>query len=257
MLKYMTELTFFHYLLIGWFALAGAIFIALFFVVAPYGRHTKRNWGPGLNSKMGWIVMESTAPLMFGACFVFGQNRNTIAGLVFLILWEAHYIHRAFIYPFRRKESPKPMPMAVIALGFIFNAVNGYLNGRYIYTLSDGFSNSWLADPRFITGVLLFIGGFIINRESDHILHNLRQVGESGYKITHRGLFHWISCPNYLGEIMIWTGWALSTWSITGLSFAVWTAANLIPRARSHHIWYQKNFADYPANRKTLVPGIW
>ena len=199
--------------------------------------------------------MESTAPLIFAVCFVLGNHRNTITELVFLILWEAHYIHRAFIYPLHRRESTRPMPVVVISLGFIFNAVNSYLNGRFIFTLSAGYSNSWLADPRFIIGVLFFIAGFIINRYSDNILRNLRQPGEHGYKIANSGLFRWISCPNYLGEIMIWTGWAISTWSLAGLSFAFWTAANLIPRARSHHLWYQKYFTGYPSNRKTLVPG--
>jgi 3-oxo-5-alpha-steroid 4-dehydrogenase 1 len=104
---------------------------------------------------------------------------------------------------------------------------------------------------------LLFILGFIINRQADFTLHKLRKGGETGYSIAYNGLYRWISCPNYLGEILIWTGWAVATWSLAGLSFAVWTAANLVPRARAHHRWYLQNFADYPANRKMLVPGIW
>ena len=63
--------------------------------------------------------------------------------------------------------------------------------------------------------------------------------------------------PNYLGEIVVWSGWALATWSLPGLAFAVWTIANLAPRARSHHTWYQETFPDYPAERKALVPWMW
>jgi 3-oxo-5-alpha-steroid 4-dehydrogenase 1 len=253
----MNELNFFHYLNIAWFALAGAIFVILFFIVAPYGRHVSRSWGPAIKSKIGWIVMESTAPLIFAVCFILSPDRNSPTLLVFLFLWEAHYIHRAFIYPLHRRDGDKPLPVAVITLGFIFNAVNGYLNGRYVFTFSEGYSGSWLSDPRFVLGVLLFAIGFVINRESDLILRNLRRPGESGYRIARNGLYRWVSCPNYLGEIIIWTGWALATWSTAGLSFALWTAANLIPRARAHHIWYRKNFPDYPPDRKTLVPGIW
>jgi 3-oxo-5-alpha-steroid 4-dehydrogenase 1 len=253
----MSEANLFNSIIIGWFVLAGGIFVALFFIVAPYGRHAGRNWGLNIRSRAGWIIMESTAPLIFAVCFVLGQNRNTVPELVLLILWEAHYIHRAYIYPLHRRDGGKPMPVAIIGLGFIFNAVNSYLNGRYIFTFSAGYSNNWLSDPRFIIGTALFIIGFIINRESDLILRNLRQPGQSGYRIANRGLYRWISCPNYLGEIIIWIGWAISTWSLAGLSFAIWTAANLIPRARSHHLWYQKNFPDYPAERKTLVPGVW
>jgi protein-S-isoprenylcysteine O-methyltransferase Ste14 len=139
----------------------------------------------------------------------------------------------------------------------VFNGVNAYLNGRYVYNFSRGYPDDWIKDPRFILGVLLFIVGFVINRHSDNILLKLRQPGESGYKIPYGGFYRWISCPNYFGEIVIWIGWALMTWSLAGIAFATWTAANLIPRARSHQKWYTQHFADYPTERKTLLPGIW
>ena len=41
-----------------------------------------------------------------------------------------------------------------------------------------------------------------------------------------------------------------------GLAFAVFTAANLGPRARSNHSWYQENFPDYPEGRRALIPGV-
>ena len=85
----------------------------------------------------------------------------------------------------------------------------------------------------------------------------MRRPGSHGYSICNEGLYRWISCPNYFGEIIIWTGWALATWSLAGLAFAVWTFANLAPRARAHHIWYRRQFPDYPPERKSLLPGVW
>jgi steroid 5-alpha reductase family enzyme len=115
----------------------------------------------------------------------------------------------------------------------------------------------WLLDARFIVGVLLFITGYAINRWADSKLRRLRGPGETDYKIPYGGLYKWISCPNYLGEIIEWFGWAIATWSIPGLAFAIWTLANLAPRARSHHIWYKTHFAAYPQERKALVPWLW
>ena len=149
------------------------------------------------------------------------------------------------------------MPIVVTGSGVLFNAVNGYLNGRYIFTLSDGYTNEWLGDPRFAAGVGLFIIGFIINRRADHILSRLRRPGESDYKISYGELYRWISCPNYFGEIITWIGWAVATWSLPGLAFATWTAVNLVPRARAHHAWYREHFPDYPPERRALVPGLW
>jgi protein-S-isoprenylcysteine O-methyltransferase Ste14 len=88
-------------------------------------------------------------------------------------------------------------------------------------------------------------------------LSRLRTGSETGYKIPKGGLYRWIACPNYFGEIVIWTGWAIATWSLAGLSFALWTVANLAPRAKSHRKWYQEQFVDYPASRKALIPGVW
>jgi 3-oxo-5-alpha-steroid 4-dehydrogenase 1 len=247
------EQVIFNDLIIGWFSLAVVVFLALLFVAAPYGRHFRRGWGLAINNRMGWVIMEAAAPLVFAICFFLGKNEITITTLVFLGLWEAHYIHRAFIYPFSLRR--RPMPIAIVAFGLFFNTVNGYLNGRYIFTLSPGYANGWLGDPRFLVGVALFITGFIINRRADRILRNLRQGGS--YRIPHGGLYRWVSSPNYLGEIIIWSGWAVATWSLPGLAFAVWTAANLAPRARSNHAWYRQHFKDYPPERRALLPGLW
>lgn len=253
----MTEQTFFNWLLAAWFVVAVAIFIILFFIVAPYGRHTRSNWGLTINNKLGWVVMEAVSPLIFTACFVFGSNTRTVTELIFLGLWDAHYIHRAFIYPFSLRGEGRRMPLAVVTSGILFNTVNAYLNGRYIFAFSSGYTDQWLTDPRFIAGAGIFIIGFIINRQADRTLRNLRPAGDSGYRIPYGGMYRWISCPNYFGEILIWVGWAVANWSLPSLAFALWTAANLIPRARSHHLWYHEHFPDYPPERGVLIPGIW
>lgn len=253
----MSEHIFFDRLLIGWFSLAGVIFATLIFVAAPYGRHMRKGWGPTIDNRLGWVIMEAPAALVFAGLFGVGEFRNTPAGWVFFILWEAHYIHRAFIYPLMIRGANKRMPIIVATMAFLFNAVNAYLNGRYLSTLSGGYPADWLTDPRFIAGLALFLAGYIINRQADRSLRRLRQPGKCGYAIPEGDLYRWISCPNYLGEIMEWFGWAIATWSLAGLAFAVWTAANLAPRARAHHHWYRQRFADYPPRRKALLPGLW
>jgi 3-oxo-5-alpha-steroid 4-dehydrogenase 1 len=251
------ELTVFNGLLIGWFVLALVIFVALFFIAAPYGRHVRRGWGYTLGEKLGWVIMEAPSPIVFAICFFSGSNTITVTMLVFFVLWQAHYLHRSFIYPFSLRGNTRRMPVSVIVFGMVFNVMNGYLNGRYISVFSDGYTTQWLTDPRFIVGALLFVAGFVINRHADHILRGLRRPGESEYRIAYRGFYRWVSSPNYLGEIIIWCGWALATWSLPGLAFAFWTVANLLPRARANHHWYRDTFTDYPQERKALVPGVW
>ena len=142
------------------------------------------------------------------------------------------------------------IPMSAV----VFNVFNGYLNGRQLAWAADSYSPEWLRDPRFIIGVLLFLGGFAINIYSDQVLIRLRTKSGAGYAIPQGGLYRWISCPNYFGELIEWCGWAILTWSMAGLVFAVWTAANLVPRAISNHRWYREQFPEYPAERKAVLP---
>jgi 3-oxo-5-alpha-steroid 4-dehydrogenase 1 len=171
-------------------------------------------------------------------------------------MWQAHYVHRAFVYPWMLRDAGRRMPWAVVAMGIAFNTVNAFINGHWLFAVS-GDHNGWPADPRFALGLALFAAGFAINRWSDATLRRLRAPGESGYRIPQGGFFRWVSCPNYLGEIVEWSGWALATWSLPGLAFAVWAAANLAPRARANHRWYRERFPDYPAQRKALLPKVW
>jgi 3-oxo-5-alpha-steroid 4-dehydrogenase 1 len=251
------ETTIFNSLLIAWFALGAVVFIALFFIAAPYGRHVRKGWGYSVGNKLGWVLMEAASPIVFFVFWLIGDYRFNVVSLVFLGLWEVHYIHRAFIYPFTLRGAARRMPLSVISMGFFFNLMNAYLNGRYIFLFSGGYANSWLKDPRFIVGVILFVTGYFINRQSDLALRELRKPGESGYKISYSRFYRWVSSPNYLGEITIWMGWALATWSLAGLVFAFWTVANLLPRARANHAWYRRTFTDYPPDRKALIPRVW
>ena len=90
----------------------------------------------------------------------------------------------------------------------------------------------------------------------------LRKGGKKGYFIPEGGMFRWISCPNFFGEILQWTGFAVMTWSPAALVFALWTFFNLVPRALSHHKWYKSTFPEYPPERKgpaslySLAPSL-
>ena len=88
------------------------------------------------------------------------------------------------------------------------------------------------------------------------ILINLRKGLEKGYKVPFGGFFRYVSCPNHLGEIIEWFGFAILTCSVPAFAFALWTVANLFPRAIEHHKWYKKKFHNYPKNRKIILPYL-
>jgi steroid 5-alpha reductase family enzyme len=172
--------------------------------------------------------------------------------LLFLI----HYTNRALIFPFRIRTSGKRMPMLIALLAVVFNVVNGSFLGYYLGNFHLENTPSLFNDIRFIAGTLLFFTGLITNTSADESLIRLRKMSETGYQIPQGGLFRWISCPNFFGEILEWLGYALLCWSLPALAFFIWTFCNLVPRALDHHRWYKRNFTDYPLNRKAVFPGI-
>ncbi|MBI2425303.1 MAG: DUF1295 domain-containing protein [Candidatus Hydrogenedentes bacterium] len=239
------------------FVVAALVFVTLFLVSAPYGRHTRRGWGPTVNETPGWVLMELPAVITIAVCFVWGHGLAWSPVWIFLILWEIHYVHRTFIFPFRLRRPGRKTPILIVLFAILFNVFNGYMNGRYLGLHAGEYTLDWFTDPRFVAGAGLFFSGMAINLHADQVLFKLRQNGGAEYGIPQGGLYRWISCPNYFGELLEWMGWALATWCLPGLLFAVWTAANLVPRAITHHRWYRERFAEYPAERKAIVPFVW
>lgn len=231
------------------------VFIVLFFVTAGYGQYVNKKWGPAINNKLGWFVMEIPTVIIYFIYFLISDRTTDLISLIFFGIWMLHYAQRTFIFPLLI-HGRHPMPISIILLGITFNGINTYLQARWLYHFSSIYPSEWIFNPLFIIGIIVFFCGFIINLHSDSIIRNLRKPGETEYKIPYSGMFKYVSSPSYFGEITEWVGWAIMTWSVPGLIFAVWTFANLAPRARSNHLWYIKTFPDYPSNRKALIPFI-
>ena len=252
----MSELGFHTGLLWTFFVLSALLVPTLLFVSAPYGRHVRGGWGPTIPNTVGWIVMELPAVVTMAVMFVLGRGWEHTTQIAFLAIWEWHYIQRTFVFPFRLRSSGKRMPLMVALMAVVFNVANGYLIGRWLFGLGPARPDAWLGDPRFLLGVCVFLAGWVINIQSDTILIHLRKPGETGYKVPHGGLYRFVTCPNYLGELIEWLGFALLTWCLPALAFAAWTAGNLVPRAVEHHRWYRERFEGYPPQRRAILPFI-
>jgi steroid 5-alpha reductase family enzyme len=139
----------------------------------------------------------------------------------------------------------------------LFNTLNGSAVGYGLLRGGPPYPSDWFSSPAFLCGSLLFLAGFAVNLHSDAVLRNLKAAGAGEYRIPWGGLYRFVSCPNYLGEITEWAGFAVLTWSLPGAAFAFFTFCNLAPRALTSHRWYRETFPDYPARRKALIPFLW
>lgn len=246
----------FNTILWAWALLGLAVFVLLLFVKAPYGRHSRKDWGPSIPNRLAWFLMEFPSLLVFILFFLLGPDEIQQLTWIFFALYVFHYTNRSLIWPWRTRTSGKQMPLVVAIMAVCFNLINGFTNGYYFSAFASKYTFDWLTDVRFITGAILYGGGSFLNWWSDQILLRLRKGGNKGYYIPRGGLFRWVSCPNFLGEILQWFGFAVMTWSPAALVFALWTFFNLVPRAVAHHRWYRDTFEDYPAERKVIIPFL-
>ena len=249
-----TEL--YNYIVTGWIVVGIVLFPVLLKISAPYGRHIRKGWGPLIPNKLGWLIMEITSLVIFTVLLFTGLPSKMDMAYVLGAFWIIHYVNRSLIYPFRTHTTRKKMPLVIAVMAFVFNLVNGSLNGYFLGFLSDGYYENWIFDIRFLLGVLLFFTGMNINIQSDNILLSLRNSNGNGYSIPQGGMFKYVSCPNFFGEIIEWAGFALMTWNPASLAFLIWTCINLIPRGLDHHSWYKRTFESYPANRKAIFPYV-
>ncbi len=235
-------------------SMAVVVFILLFYISAPYGKFLRKGWGPSVRSKWAWMIMEAPSPVIMTIFYLWSDQKN-LPQLIFISLWLLHYIHRTFIYPFTQSGSNKSYPLILVFMAFVFNSLNGFINGYGVFHLLS-YDNSWLNSWQFSIGILIFTMGFIVNKTADEKLRRLRDGNREEYVLPRGWLFKYISCPHYFGESIEWGGWALMTWSVPGLVFFIFTIANLFPRAIASHKWYKEKFPDYPVGRKAVIPFI-
>ena len=250
----------FHLFLIIMAVVALVVFVSLFFVDAGYGKFYNPKWGPAVNNKLGWVLMESPVFVAMLLLWLFSDRCGDLVRLAFLFLFELHYIQRSFVFPFRMRGD-SVMPLSIVLMGVTFNVANALMQGGWIYYISpaDYYPADWLTDPRFIGGFLVFIIGMYINIQSDDIIRNLRKEGDSNHYLPKGGMFRYVTSANYFGEFVEWVGFAILTWSWAGAVFALWTYANLCPRAALIYDRYKTEFGDELDTKKVkrIIPFIY
>ena len=239
--------------------MAVVVFVSLFFVDAGYGRFYAPKWGPAIDNRLGWMLMEAPVFVAMLLLWWLSDRREDGIRLVFLLLFELHYFHRAFVFPWLMRGRSK-MPLSIIGTAVLFNTLNAYMQGGWLFYVSpvDYYSADWLTSVPFLVGTALFLFGMGVNIHPDRIIRNLRKPGDTAHYLPRGGMFRWVTSANYFGELVEWTGFAILTWSVSGAVFALWTFANLAPRAARIYNGYRQEFPEQLDTRTTkrIIPFI-
>ena len=122
----------FYIFLIVMAVVALAVFVSLFFVDAGYGKFYDKKWGPAVNNKLGWVLMEAPVFIAMLVLWLCSDRRDDLVRLAFLFLFELHYFQRSFVFPFRLRGK-SVMPLSIIVMGVTLNVLNALMQGGWIY----------------------------------------------------------------------------------------------------------------------------
>lgn len=254
----------------------------VWFVPSPYGKFYNTSWGLPLNGRYGFMFQEVFSPLIltlsFAPSYFSWRFSGSDAWSAILsdpnwwcyLLWLCHYIHRSLVFPLMM-ASMSPAAFANVFSATVFNIINGYVNGRSLFfraVLGDGTTS--LYSPQFVIGVVFFFCGMYINISADYSLARMRrekiavakskdEKESSSYFIPHGGLFEYVSCANYTGEILEWISfWMAQSFTLAPFSFMAWTLSMLGTRALHHHHMYVHDLFPgvYPKDRKAVIPFL-
>ncbi len=237
------------------FVVSGIVFVATGIKPAPYGRYVRPGFGPGLPPRLAWFSMAAPGLGLFGYVIWEAPALGQVVPSILIGFWLAHFAHRCLVHPLQIRSRVR-VPLAVVALGVLVCSALAYVNAHAVGGWGREYPVRWLWSVRFLYGTLVFGTGFVVNRYADWKLCRLRTESGQDRALPRGGVFDELACPNYLGEMMMWIGWAILTWSKAGFAMAAISVATLVPRGYSHLLWYRRTFREYPPSRRAVIPFL-
>ena len=240
------------------FLLAVASFSVQLCWPIPYGKHAEGYTRCPVPTRIFYMIAHLVPGFVFFTLtyFLEGVQFRNPFNITLYILFVVHYLVKGLVMPIISRYSSSRVSLWIPVAILVTNTLYHYINAEFIG--SAHYCEKYYYDPRLILGLLLFVIGFVIGRIADVQLIFLRKSRKSkDYMIPKGFLFSLISCPNYFGEGLEWFGWAVMTWSLSGLVWWLFVESTLVTRARHNHNWYRMEFSNYPLHRKALIPFIY
>ena len=168
-----------------------------------------------------------------------------------------HFVKRELETLFVHKFSASTMPvMNVFKNSFFYWAFSGLLCAVFIYHPNSlaATSNMPAID---ILGVVLYFFSETGNALVHLYLSSLRSTGGTERKIPRGYGFSFVTCPNYMYEVLSWVGIIIVSRSWTVALFISIGGAQMLTWAKGKERAYRKEFGDkYKKKQFVMLPGL-
>lgn len=234
-----------------------------------------RDLGPQIAWRTVFLI-EYLGPLIihpifyYWQRFVYGERfEHTLVQKIIFVTFLIHFVKRELETAFIHKFSLATMPLLNLFKNcFHYWMISGALVGYFVYCPVSWASSSRLGrvlyrhnalnwSPAVLTVICV---AWLAAEVSNFLVHvnlaSLRKKGSTERKIPYGYGFTRVSCPNYFFEAVGWFLLSLLSfnWAVA-LFFAVGSLQMYVWAVKKHKR-YLREFPDYPANRKAMVPFV-
>ena len=117
-------------------------------------------------------------------------------------------------------------------------------------------------------GIIISTIGLILEVEADNYKSNAKKINPKRFVDT--GLYKYVRCPNYLGEIIFWTGnfisginmytgffqWFITILGYVGIVYVMFSGARRIEIYQNKNYGNNKEYQDYIKKTPILIPFL-
>jgi very-long-chain enoyl-CoA reductase len=172
-------------------------------------------------------------------------------------LFHIHFLKREYETMFVHKFSANTMPRSNIVRNSVFYwAMAGFLCALDIYAPNGIAARDELGWLDYV-GLAIFAVGETCNGMVHQHLASLRKPGGTEKQIPHCVGSSWVTCPNYMFEVISWVGVILISRSWTVVAFIVMGCRFMRAWSRDKEKALRKMFGDrYKPKKYTMLPGL-
>ncbi|MCB1159696.1 MAG: DUF1295 domain-containing protein [Leptospiraceae bacterium] len=204
-------------------------------------------------TRRGMVIIYTVPIITYLFVYYSSGHPNSLYHISLCIFVCFHFLKRVLEAIFLHKYSGN---MGLLSLGLIT-----YVYSAAAYTIAEPVNRLVKSEQINLTSALLlggfiFIAGQIINLYHHIILAGLRKGDSKDYVVPQTGLFSYVVCPHYTGELLSWLGIAISSCFVE-IYLIFWIMFSyLLARSINTKKWYVEKFPDFPKSRKFLFPYI-